>query len=208
MQKSFNRYIGGIYLYYVGILFHSYVFYQTHEWIGRLFQLVGLFFIVYGFVHIKKSERGITPFIFILWIFMMCVAVLNIFRGIVNPTVPYSTFITSPTYMWSFLMGLNFLIPPKIEYLKRMIIWSLVYLLTALAFLSFYFSDLFFNPAYLLKSMVGFEPYIVGRPQEPCHLLWPIGLFLIFFNHFGGRLKYLIIVVFSSYISCCTSRTS
>lgn len=188
-----NYVLLGLYVYYLGHLFYYYLF-AEEKW-TRVFNLIGVCLVLFGFINIKKAiNRCDRGFLLVYYIFMT-VCVVNVIIGIPQMINEGRTaeMITNPQSMWMFLVGFAFIIPVTHIYIKQIIKWALLYAFTSLLFSLFYFRDLFIDASQLVQSGV-WDAFILGRPQEPVFLLVPIAAFFMFFNFFPLKWRILIIV--------------
>lgn len=69
------------------------------------------------------------------------------------------------------------------NYFEILYKWCLIYVITALCFCIYNFQDFYIDATAIVNSMVGWESYVLNRPQIPCQLALPI---CIYFFH--GRI--------------------
>ena len=194
--KYLNYILSGLYSFYIGHLLYAYIFQGVKA--ARVFTLIGVCLLIWGFVNIKKSTKGCESGSLPIYYFFICVCLFNVIWGIPQmiSTERAIELITNPQTMWMFLIGLAFLIPIKTADIKLIIKWTMLYALTSLLFSLFYFRDFYLNVVQIAQSMIGWDAYIVNRPQEPVILLVPIASFLIFFKKFCVRWRVLIVISF------------
>lgn len=175
----------GIYIYYLGYLFYNFIF-KDMKWV-HIFTFIGVCFIFWGFLNIRKTLKGCDSGIMPIYVFFVAVCLINVIIGVPQMIINDRMYeiITSQQTTWMYLIGLAFLIPVKIGYVRQIIRWSLLYVLTSLVFSLYYFTDLFINASVIFQSYIGFDAFLTQRPQEPAILLFPIAAFFIFIRYFS-----------------------
>lgn len=204
--KCLNCILFGLYIYYWGHLFHNYIF-VNEKW-TRVFNLIGFCIIIYGFFKIKKSVQKCEPGFLFVYYFYILVCVINVIIGVplmINDG-RLSELISDPQSMGMYLIGFAFLIPVKLSYVRQVIRWAFLYAFTSLVFSLFFFNDLFIDASQILHSMIGWDGYVLGRPQEPAILLMPIAAFFIFFTKFP--IKYRVFLVIAFFFALCAAALS
>ena len=191
-----NLILSGFFLFYLGFLMHYYIFQDT-RW-TRLLSVFGVCLIVLGWLKIRKTLAGVDSGFIPLFIFFVVVCMANYFIGIPSMILDnrQNELIISPQAAWMYLICLIFLIPTVKDDIKCLLRWSIVYAFTSLAFVIYNFNDFYFNAASLIQYMIGWQAYIINRPQEPVTLLIPIASFLFFFKDMPKLWKVIICISF------------
>lgn len=187
----YNLLLCGFFLFTVGGIFHDYIFIQNK--LFRIVSVIGILSISISYLRIPKIYPFKGFWRIILYIFLF-INIITIIRGIYSPPLPYNSFIIDINFMWQYLVPFFLLIKPTPSMLQILIKWCWIYVFLALFFCIYNFSDFYLNPAEIMKSMIGWEAYIVNRPQVPCTLILPICAFLFFFTKFSDLQKGLLII--------------
>lgn len=188
----FNILLLGLYLFYIGNMLYDYI-YIGSKW-SRVLSIVGLFAFWGGFIKIGRSINGCDKKIKVVYYVLLTVCLCHLIIGLPFYEESISFLLCNPQYMWLFFIPLAFLIPVKFQYVSQLIQWSWLYVLTSLAFSLYYFNDFFYNAEELMASMIGWEAYVVNRPQEPALLLYPITAFAIMFPNFQKKRQIAIVL--------------
>lgn len=198
LYKNWNKLFLGIFIYELGGILYEFIFIEN--FIGRLISLAG---ILIAFLHIIKIPKinPLTKNHFITFIFCLylCFNIITIIRGLLHSNM--GGILIDPKYFWQYVLPfIIFLkLPPKIFTLLYQ--WSFIYIITALLFCLYNFSDFYLNASEIMKSMVGWDGYIVNRPQTPCMLSLPICLFLFNWKDLKKTHKIIICTTFILAIS-------
>lgn len=190
-SKYFCCILLGMYLFYIGRMLHEYVFINS-KW-SRVVSLVGVLALGIGILLIRKSTSGCDKQIKAVYYVLLIVCLFHIIIGI-----PFcksiGLLLFSPQYLWMFVLPVVFLIPVTPQFVSLLFRWSLVYVLTSLVFSFYCFNDFFYNAQDLMASMIGWEAYVVNRPQEPAILLYPVAAFSILIPKISRKWQVVIIV--------------
>lgn len=188
----YNLLLCGFFLFTIGGIFHDYIFIQNK--LFRLVSVIGILNISIAYFQVPKIQPFKGFWRIILYLFLL-VNIITIIRGIYSPSLPYNSFIIDTNFMWQYLVPFFLFIKPTPSMLQILIKWCWIYVLFALFFCIYNFSDFYLNPAEIMKSMIGWEAYIVNRPQIPCVLILPISGLLFMFNNFSRSQKILLITI-------------
>ena len=189
---SYDYVLSGLYLFYIGIMLHDYVF-RNDTW-TRMFSVLGLALIFLGFCNLKKSITECDRRIKSVYFLLIFICIFHVVIGVPFCNEPIRMLLFNPQYLWLFVVPLALILPIEFAYIGRLIKWCFVYVLTSLVFSLYCFNDFFFNAEYLMKNMVNWEAYVINRPQEPAILLYPITAFFVFFSSFKKRWETTIII--------------
>lgn len=187
----YNLLLCGFFLFTIGGIFHDYIFIQNK--LFRIVSVIGILNIFIAYFQIPKVHPFKGVWRIILYFFLL-INIITIVRGIYSPSLPYNSFILDNNFMWQYLVPFFLFIKPTTSMLQILIRWCWIYVLFTLFFCVYNFSDFYLNPAEIIKSMIGWEAYIVNRPQVPCTLILSICAFLFFFDEFSKKQKILLII--------------
>lgn len=193
LYKNWNRLFLGIFIYELGGILYEFVL--NENFIGRLVSLTGILISSLYIAKIKKinplAKNHFITFIFCLY---LGINIITIIRGLFHSNM--GSLLIDPKYFWQYVLPfIIFLkIPPKIFSLLYK--WSFINIITALLFCLYNFSDFYLNASEIMKSMIGWESYIVNRPQIPCMLSLPICLFLLNWKDLKKTHKIIICTTF------------
>lgn len=110
--------------------------------------------------------------------------------------IPEKFLLLSNSYMWSYFLPLIFLVKIDVEMLSEFFHILLLYCVFAIVFCIVNYRDFYFDSALLFYSMIGFDSYVVVRPQVPLDALFPLTFFVSYFSFWNRKSKLLYIVTF------------
>lgn len=176
LDKQWNRLFLGVFIFEFGGVLYEFIL--NESFLGKAIILLGILTIVYHFIQIPKvnplrNDKFISTIISIYLI----VNIATIVRGLSDSQIGY--IITDPKYYWQYTLPFLIFLKLPHKIFSLLYKWSLVYIITAFIFCLYNFNDFYINAAELIKNMIGWEGYILNRPQIPCLLSLPMCLFIL-----------------------------
>ena len=181
--------VGGFFLFSTGSCMHDYIFIDKN--IFRIVSLLGVVCILAAYLKLPKRYpfKGIWRNLFNLFLW---INIITILRGIINPVVPYHSFLISSSYMWTYLMPFIMFLKPTSIFVKTLSVWIWIYAYFALAFCLYNFPDFYINASEVMRSMIGWDAFYVNRPQVPCKYVLPCCAFLFYYHNFPKNKKIVL----------------
>ena len=188
-----NRMFLGIYVFEMGNMFYEFIF--RDNYLCRLMSLVGICILMYSFICVpKRLPFSKNPGICIIAILYICVSLITIFRGALQSKI--GDLIISPQYFWQYVLPFAvFLKIPK-NYFEILYKWCFIYVITALCFCIYNFQDFYIDVTAIVNSMIGWESYVLNRPQIPCQFAMPMCIYLFSWKNISNVGKMIIVVTF------------
>ena len=190
----------GLYCVFVGDLLHNYIIIDNK--IVRIFNIIGILFVILGFYNRKKNFHNISLGVKSTVKLLYAVCIINFLIGIfLYFAVEHQAIgwlMQRNYFVWTYLMFFLFTIEFNLSDLNKIFRFALLYVVTSVLFMLYFFNDFFLRAADLksILGIEGFSSYLYGRPQEPGAMLYPIAFFLVYLSNIKKRWKYVILVAF------------
>ena len=157
---------------------------------------MGIFFIIWGFINIGKSVKYCDKNGRRLYNVFIVICLINFVYGIpeLYQSGRINELFANNQTSWMYLIGLAFLIPANTKYITQIINWAFLYALTSLLFSLYFFTDFYIDAERIILSMIGWDAYVLNRPQEPSMMLVPIAAFLVFYRYYPKIWKYILLI--------------
>lgn len=190
----------GFYCVIIGDLLHNYIIIDSK--ILRIFNIIGMLFVILGFYNRKKNFHGIGLGVKLTAKLLYTVCIVNFLIGIflffAVEHQGVGWLMQRSYFVWSYLMFFLFTIELNLKDLKIIFRFAILYVVTSILFMLYFFDDFFLRAADLksILGIEGFSSYLYGRPQEPGSMLYPIAFFLVYLSNIKRHWKYIILVAF------------
>lgn len=193
-QKYWLAFLYSLFAYFLFDVCWQYVWENN-----KLFQVFqGLSCLALIFFYIKLKKRLVLKgFALLFYLLYVSICFVTLLRWPFTPMqIPEKFLLLSNSYMWSYFLPLIFLVKIDVEMLSEFFHILLLYCVFAIVFCIVNYRDFYFDSALLFYSMIGFDSYVVVRPQVPLDALFPLTFFVSYFSFWNRKSKLLYIVTF------------
>lgn len=186
-----NKLLLGIFIYELGNILYEFIL-NEHK-IGRFISLIGILIFLFCACKLpKKSLCSKSSIIKPIFAFYLVINLITITRGLFESKI--GDLLINPKYVWQYILPfIVFLEIPK-KIFNLLYRWSFIYIITALLFCLYNFYDFYLNASEIIKNMIGWESYVMNRPQIPCMMSLPICLFLFDWNKLSITHRIIILI--------------
>lgn len=192
--KYWGIFLYSLFAYFLFGIAYSYVWKNS-----KLFQgLQGIccIFLVYSYLQIPK-KLTLKGFSIICYLCYLIVCFITLLRWPFTPMqIPEKFLLLSSSYMWPYLLPLLLFLKWDISMIAKYFHVLLLYCCFSLVFCLVNYKDFYMNSSLLFYSMIGFDSFVVVRPQIPLEELFPLSFFAFYFVRWNRNVKVLYVVTF------------
>lgn len=192
--KYWEIFLYSLFAYFLFGIAHSYVW-ENSKFFQAL-QGACCIFLVYSYLQIPKKLilKGFPLFCYLCY---LIVCLITLLRWPFTPMqIPAKFLLLSSSYMWPYLLPFLLFIKWDMSMIAKFYHVLLLYCIFSFIFCIVNYKDFYMNSSLLFYSMIGFDSFVIVRPQIPLDKLFPLSFFAFYFVRWNRNLKVLYVITF------------